>query len=341
MLDMHAHYYGGLTDALARRKERPCVTMGRDGVPLLHAMTATTRMGPAYSDLPTRLTDMDRAGIATQLVTFPGALGLDVAPAAVAVPLVSAFNDHLAAVCRASAGRFVGLAGLPLDDMARAAGELKRARVELGLAGAILPGNYFLRLESAEPLAPVLRAADDAGALLMVHPGLLPGEAPPEPPTDTSTLRASALDLQASLSHMALTLIAGGYPGRYRNVTFQVVNLGGTLPFIVERMEVIAATRNLDPLATRDGLRSLVYDCASLGPRALALAAEVVGADRLMAGSDYPIFPADAAAATLARAPLDAEARAWVREGTARAVLDRLGLASRTSEPQCKGSKPC
>ena len=120
MLDMHAHYYGGLIEALARRTERPCVTTGRDGVPLLHAMTATTRMGPAYTDIPTRRVDMARAGIAAQLITFPGALGLDVVPAAVAVPLVTGFNDHLAAVCRASQGRFVGLAGLPLDDVAQA-----------------------------------------------------------------------------------------------------------------------------------------------------------------------------------------------------------------------------
>ena len=326
MLDMHAHFYGGPLDSLARRSRRPLVSREPDGSRWLHAMTARTRMGRAYWDMPTRLAEMDGAGVAAQLVTFPGALGLDVEPAAEVAAPIADFNDRLAAECRGSRGRLIGLAGLPLAASGMAAAEMRRARVELGLAGAILPGNFFLRLESAEPLAPVLRAADDAGALLMIHPGLMPGEAPPEPARDAAVMRASALDLQASLSHMALTLIAGRYAERFPNVTFQVVNLGGTLPFIVERMELIAASRGIDPVATRDGLRALVYDCASLGPRALGLAAEVVGADRLMLGSDYPIFPLRAMVATIESAELSPAQRAALRHGTARRILDRLGV---------------
>lgn len=326
MLDMHAHYYGGLVDSLARRTRRPLVSQGPDGSRWLNAMTATTLMGPAYWDMPTRLAAMDAAGIACQLVTFPGALGLDVEPAGEVATLIADFNDHLAELCRGSSGRLAGLAGLPLADMAAASHELKRTRTSLGLAGAILPGNYFRRLDTAIELSPLLRAADDVGALLMIHPGLMPGELPPEAPPDPSILRASALDLQASLSHMALTLLAGGFPRTYRNVTFQVVNLGGTLPFIVERMDLIAATRGIDPIATRDGLRTLVYDGASLGPRALLLAAEVVGADRLMLGSDYPIFPIPPMATAIAEARLTREERAAIRSGTARRVLDRLGI---------------
>ena len=245
IVDMHSHYYGGLVDALKRRTSRPTVTVNQAGQPVLNAMTASTVMTPNYTDIDARIAYLDRAGIQQQLLTFPGSLGVDVLPIDESWHAVVEYNDHLAEVCRHSNKRFIGLAGLPLADMAKAADEMKRVRRTLGMIGVILPGNYFLSLQSAEQLAPVLAAADAEGALVMVHPGLMPNESVPEPYPDNSILRASALNLQASLAHMALTLIAGRFPERYPNVTFQVVNLGGTLPFIMERIDAIAASREL------------------------------------------------------------------------------------------------
>lgn len=323
IVDMHSHYYGGLVDSLARRTSRPNVASDGEGRRVLHAMTASTVMSPGYTDIAARLSDLEQAGVGLQLMTFPGALGIDVMPRLEVEGPIRDFNDHLAEVCRASGGRLVGLAGLPLADIAAAAAELKRCRNRLGLVGAILPGNFFLTLANAELLGPLLAAADEVGAHLMVHPGLMPGETPPQPYQDTNVFRSSALNLQASLSHMALTLIAGGFPARYRNVTFQVVNLGGTLPFILERLEAIAISRDMTTLATIETLRDLVYDSASLGPRALSLAVEVIGADRIMAGTDYPIFPASPVRAAVDAAKISARDRELVAGGTARAVLSR------------------
>ena len=327
IVDMHAHYYGGLVESLARRSSRPYVARDEAGRLVLHAMTASTVMSPGYTDIAARLADLDSAGIRQQLITFPGALGIDVLPRAEVEGPIRDFNDHLADVCRQSGGRFRGLAGLPLADMEAAAAELRRVRTRLGLAGAILPGNFFLTLEDAERLHPLYAAAGDVGAHLMVHPGLMPGETPPQPLGDTNVYRSSALNLQASLSHMALTLMAGGFARRYPNITFQVVNLGGTLPFILERLDAIAASRGMTAVATVEALRGLVYDCASLGPRALALAVEVLGADRIMAGSDYPIFPAAPVGQTIMQAKIGARDRELVASGTARAVLSRFAVA--------------
>ncbi len=170
-IDMHSHYYGGLVDSLRFRSERPFVARDEQGRDVLHAMTASTVMTPAYVDLAARLAWMDDAGVTTQLMTFPGALGVDVMPLREVEGPIRDFNDHLSGICRGSGGRFVGLAGLPLDDVAAAARELKRVRRDLGLAGAILPGNYFLTESDSERLRPVFAAADDTGALLMVHRG--------------------------------------------------------------------------------------------------------------------------------------------------------------------------
>lgn len=323
-IDMHSHYYGGLVDDLGKRTARPFVAPNEAGRPVLHAMTASTEMSAGYTDLDVRLAWMDANRIRTQLLTFPGALGVDVLPIAEVEGPIRAFNDHLAGIVSGSAGRFAGLAGLPLADMARAAQEMTRIRRELQLAGAILPGNYFLTVEGVRNLLPVFEAANESGALLMIHPGIMPGELPPAPYADHAVYRASVLNLQASLSHMAMTVLGEELAARFPRITFQLVNLGGTLPFILERLEAVALSRPPHAPFPRASLRGMVYDCASLGPRALELAVRVFGADRVMLGTDYPIFTPDAVRDTVEAAELTPEEKRLVLHGTAERVLESL-----------------
>jgi len=322
-IDMHSHYYGGLVEDLRKRTRRPYVAADELGRDVLHAMTASTVMSGGYTDLGARLTYLDSVGIRTQLMTFPGALGVDAEDADQVAAPIREFNDRLADLCRTSGGRFVGLAGLPLGDVARAAAELTRVRRDRGLLGAILPGGFFLQIERAEALRPVFRAANELGGLLMVHPGLAPGEAPPTPFRDTSVYRTSGLELQASISHMALTLLFSGLLDEFPDVDVQVVNLGGTLPFVLERLQAIAESRGLGKFPA-EKLRRLHYDCASLGPRALELAVKVVGADRIMLGTDYPIFQPNPIVDTLSSADLSNEDRALIAHGVASELISRL-----------------
>ncbi len=323
--DMHSHYYGGLVDDLMLRRERPNVSRGASGQFVLNAMTASTEMSEGYTDLVARLAYMDASLIATQLLTFPGALGVDVMPVAEVGEAIRSYNSHLADICRSSSGRFAGLGGLPLASMEAATTEMTRIRRELKLAGAILPGNYFLSLEAVHALVPVFEAANSTGALLMIHPGLMPGESPPAPFTDTSVYRASVLNLQASLAQMVMTVLSGSLCEAYPNITFQMVNLGGTLPFVLERLEAVALSRPPHTAFPRESLRGMVYDCASLGPRALELAVKVFGADRIMMGTDYPIFVPDQVRNTVAMADLSDADKAMILSGTATRVLAGTG----------------
>lgn len=323
-VDMHSHYYGGLVDDLTKRDRRPFVSVNAAGRRVLNAMTASTEMSDGYTDLAARLAWMDLNRVSTQLMTFPGALGVDVMPAAEIAPAILSFNEHLATIAAASGGRFLGLAGLPLDDMALAAAEMRRVRRDLRLPGVILPGNYFLTIEGARRLAPVFDAAAETGALVMIHPGLMPGEAPPEPYPDTGVYRASVLNLQASLAHMGLTVLAGKLAEAWPSITFHLVNLGGTLPFVLERLEAVALSRPPHEPFPRGSLRTMVYDAASLGPRALELAVRTFGADRVMIGSDYPIFTGDPVATVEQAAISDAD-KEMVLHGTAERLFERLG----------------
>ena len=150
-----------------------------------------------------------------------------------------------------------------------------------------------------------MQAANEYGCHIMLHPGLKVGEALPPRPADNVQYRLSAVELQSSASQVALTVILSDMLEDFPNISFQVVNLGGTLPFIFERIESIARHRTPDAPFPTDRLRRLWYDCASLGPRALEAAVQLFGADRLMLGSDYPIFKDDPYAHALAPAQID------------------------------------
>lgn len=324
-IDMHAHYYGGgLVETLRARKSRPYLRGGDDGGLMMGAMNGEFPFSSAYNDHRVGLTEMKASSLTHRLLTFPGALGVDLLPAEEIAPAISAFNDHLAELNRESEGALIGLGGVPLADIGLACEEVLRIRRDLGLPGIILPSDYFNSIAEAEELRPVLAAADEFGCHVMLHPGLKVGREPPPRPSDHVQYRLSAVDLQSSASHVALTVILSDLLDSYPRVTFQIVNLGGTLPFVFERLESIARHRNPEDPFPTDRLRRLWYDCASLGPRALEAAVKLLGADRIMLGSDWPIFRDDPFAHAVAPADISDAEKEQIAWKTASDLFSRL-----------------
>jgi predicted TIM-barrel fold metal-dependent hydrolase len=324
IFDTHAHFYGEtLFRHLAARPEVPRVE--HDGARRF-MVTPTSRfeLTGGFISLAERLAWMDSQGIDRQLITFPGALGPDVLPIAESRALVADVNDELATTCTAHPTRFTALAGLPLADLDASAGELERAVRTLGLAGAIIPSNYFHSVAGIAALRPLLEVANTLGAHLMLHPGQRHDESlAPRQYDDLAMHRASTIDLHAGITHALVSLIHSDALLRFPHITWQVVNLGGSFPFLVERMDHIVATRAPDGPRPSTMLGDIVFDCASLGPRALEMAVGVFGADRVMFGTDYPIFASNVSATALATARLTEAERALVASGTATGLLAR------------------
>lgn len=324
LIDMHAHFYGaGLVEHLQTRRERPCLRQGPSGTEML-AMNGAFPFEPAHWDPATVLAQMDATGVARRMLTFPGALCLDALPVAEIGAAIAAFNTEMADLGQTTGGRLIGLAGLPLADIDLAAAELNRIRRDLRLPGAILPADYFTTIADAQSLIPVLRAANETGALLMIHPGPKAGHAPAPVAAEFPQFRTSAVDLQSQASQVVLTLILSDLLDTFPRIRFQVINLGGTMPFVVERMQAIARHRTPDRPFPTDRLRRLWFDSASMGPRALEMAVALYGADRIMLGTDWPIFrdpPRETQLGSLRIAPEDIRR---LSQGTASALLDAI-----------------
>ena len=89
------------------------------------------------------------------------------------------------------------------------------------------------------------------------------------------------------------TLLFSDFLDPYPDVSVHVANLGGTLPMVVERMDhVIKLRTDSEPLPS-SRLRRVHVDCSSLGPRSIEMAVAMYGADRIVFGTDCPIFRTD------------------------------------------------
>src|SRR5438045_8114586 len=183
---------------------------------------------------------MDRQGVETSVLSLLGSFcWIEAQPPEGAGPLCRSVNDGLSAICQKHPGRFAGYAALPLTDISAAAAELERALGLPGIIGAQIPGNAFLTRRDAEAMRPLMEVANRHRAVLFIHHGPRPGDAFPKVAGDTDNARRrnGTLDMQASLSSVTGTLCLTDYLADYPDAAIQVHNLGGNIPYEVERMD--------------------------------------------------------------------------------------------------------
>src|SRR5437016_12395711 len=242
MIDMHAHWRPAeVADALRARTREPRILRNEDGVEVLKAgRMGEEPLASAFDDVDFHLARMDSQGVETSVLSLLGSFcWIESQPADVAGPLCRRVNDGLSAICQKHPGRFAAYAALPLTDIFAAANELERALGLPGMIGAQIPGNAFLTRNDAEAMRPLLEVANRHHAVLFIHHGPRPGDAFPKVAGDTDNARRrnGTLDMQASLSSVMVTLSLTDYLASYPDAIVHVHNLGGNIPYEVERMD--------------------------------------------------------------------------------------------------------
>lgn len=244
----------------------------------------TRPVSKPLSDIPARLVWMEKQGIEKQVVGgWVDMFGYEL-PGAEAEAWSRLANECLRAAAKAEP-RFVPLATVPLGDGARAATVLKDA-VKAGFAGCMigtLPRGVGSKLDAAD-LDPFWQAADETGALIHIHPSF-----------DAGDVRVNDFGLANGLGRITdamvavARLICAGHVTRYKNAKFFAPMGAAALPFVLGRLKRNAAiTPGVgDPVQAL----SLIYtDTILHDARVLKFVVEMIGADRLMLGSDMP-FP--------------------------------------------------
>ncbi len=287
IVDFHNHYFPpAYLDEIRRGPSAFEITEDEAGNPVLHSPGDYNVLVPGHRDLDARVREMDAAGVDVHVLTFT-APGTSIETPERAVELARLVNDGLAAGVAEGGGRFAALGHLPLNAPEAAAAELDRAAGELGLPGFMLFGNA-----SGVPLAddrfePLWARADAHGSVLYIHP--------------TYPLGVEAMEeymLMPMVGFMFDTTLAAahltyaGVPDRYPNVRWVLAHLGGAVPYLAERFDrgwraYDRSGRDLDRPPS-EVLREFHYDTVNFDPACLRLALDFAGADRIVAGSDYP-----------------------------------------------------
>src|SRR5436853_859209 len=332
MIDMHAHWRpADIADALRARTREPRIVRNPDGVEVLKSgRMGDAPLAEAFDHVDFHLGRMDRQGVEVSVLSLLGTFcWIEAQPLDVSGPLCRRVNDRLSAICQEHPGRFAAYAALPLTDMSAAAAEFERALGLPGMIGAQIPGNYFLTRKDGEAMRPLLEVANRHHAALFIHHGPRPGDAFPKVAGDTDNARRrnGTLDMQASLSSVMVTLSLTDYLADYPDAMIQVHNLGGNIPYEVERMDhrslLDTPTEEL-PSSRFRRARVYVY-CNAFGPRAIQAAVSLYGADRIVCGTDGTEFGCEWTRKALAEAQIGKEAREQILHGNAAAMLARIG----------------
>jgi len=330
MIDMHTHWRPAeFTDALRARTTEPRVVRNQAGVEVLKTRMGEEPLSKAFDEVDFHLARMNRQGVSTSVLSLLGSFcWIEAQPLDVSLSLCRLFNDSVSRLCQEHEGRFAAYAALPLVDISAAAVEFERALGLAGIVGTQVPGNAFLTRKDAEAMRPVLEVANRHRALVFIHHGPRPGDTFPKVAGDTDNARRrnGTLDMQASLSSVMVTLCLTDYLASYPDALIHVHNLGGNIPYEVERMDhrCLLDTPKEELPSARIRRSQVHVDCNSFGPRAIEAAVRLYGADRIVCGTDGTDFGCEWTTKALAEAEIGEEAREKILHRNAAAMLSRL-----------------
>ena len=279
---------------------------------------------PPMTDPARRLEDMDRVGIDVEVLSL-STPNVYFAPPEKQADVARLVNDAYAELAARHPTRFKGFASIPMDDPDAALRELERTQGELRMNGVIVLSNINGRALTDPRYGPFFTECERRRVCVFVHP-MIPASAEPFAEYVLGPIIGFPFDTTLAVARLC-------YAGVFRelsNIRWILGHLGGAVPYLMERLDNgwrdFAECRvNIDELPSVY-LKRLYYDTVSFSAPSLRLARELVGADHLVMGSDYPhlLGSIDRAVSSIESLDLPDADKERVFSGTARAILNNV-----------------
>jgi len=241
---------------------------------------------PAMTDVSKRIEDMDRVGIDVEVVSLstPNVFFTD----AEHQPAVARMmNDSYAELIALHPKRFKGFASIPMDAPDAALDELHRAIDTLKLNGVVLLSNIGGKALTSPEYRPFFEEANRMKLCIFLHP-MIPAHSDAFREYVLGPIIGFPFDTSLAVARMCYD----GMFEEWQEIRWIIGHLGGAIPYLMERMDNgfrdFADCRvKIDKLPSVY-LKRLHYDTVSFSPYTLKMVRDMVGAEHMVMGSDYP-----------------------------------------------------
>ncbi len=327
-IDIHTHYVPSSWPDLGDGMPWLRVDSEREAMIML-ASQEFRRVESNCWDADARLVDMDADGVAMQVVSpTPVFFSYDL-PGGEAEKVCRIFNDLALDICAPAPDRLVPFAQVPLQDVDAACRELERAQ-GAGHRGVEIGNHVGDRDLDDAGIVTFLQHAASLDMPVFVHPWDMPGS----PRLDRWMARwLTGMPAETHLSVLSMVL-GGVFDQVPESLRICFAHGGGSFPFWLGRLENawhgrpdLVATSALPPSRYVDRFS---VDTVVFAPSSLRLLVDVMGADQVMVGSDYPYPLGERPVAQVVHAAdfLDEDARERILQANARRFL---GISSLTA----------
>ncbi|MGG1660282.1 amidohydrolase family protein [Brevibacillus sp. NRS-1366] len=231
------------------------------------------------------LQEQARAGVVHSLVSPIPQLFLYEFPVEITQELVTVYNQSLAAWVKAESPRISALATVTMQDPVQAAKDLRDA-MGLGLRGAIIGSSWSQHLLTEEQFTPFWEEANRQKAIVFLHPLLS------EDPRLKQRMMANLIGVPWETTVCVTDLLLSGLLDTYPDVKILLAHGGGFLPYQIGRLDkgyekwkAVNASLQAQP---SEYLKRFWYDTVLWNPEGMDYLINLVGADRVVPGTDYP-----------------------------------------------------
>lgn len=281
VIDIHGHINIGKGRAIMEAKHPAKPRKGGAS-----GLTDKSR-APILVDVDARIADMDGMGVDMMLLTPSPPNGFYRASEDVADEVARATNDEVARIARDHADRFMACGNVALQHVEQAGAELARGMQELGLKGMRISTNIARAELGDRRFDPFWARAEREGALIMLHPQ---GFTEPDRLEDYFMTNAVGQPLETTLA--LSQMIFGGVFERFPKLKLCAAHGGGYFPFYLGRFEQAyrerKECRQHISKSPAEFVRHIWFDTVVFRPDAIGYLAGVVGADRIVMGTDSP-----------------------------------------------------
>lgn len=241
-------------------------------------------------DAAVRMKEMDETNVTMQVLSTIPVLFNYWAKPADGLETSRFFNDHIADTVTKNPQRFIGIGTVPLQDVDLAIKEMERCVAELKMPGLEIGSNINGENLSDKKFFPFYKRAEELGCSLFVHPWEMMGEAQIQ-----KYWLPWLVGMPAETSRAICSMIFGGVLETFPKLKVAFAHGGGSFPLTVGRIEhgfnvrpdLVQVDNAVNP---RDYIGKFWIDSLVHDAKALNYIIDVMGADKICLGSDYP-FP--------------------------------------------------